>query len=387
MFKAGTVVSRDPISKSAGERLGEALLERLDGQAPSVCWLFSTPSQELKGLVRGVVRSVGNSHLLGCTTDAEISTAGLSTGSVVLCGVATDQIRFHFASAKRLHQDSGRAGKRLAKQLPSTVRYVQIFSDGLTGNGCALLRGLSSALGRHVPVAGGTAGDAGAFRSTSQFFGTKLFSDSVVAVGFEGDFAIGMGVQSGWSPIGIAKKVTKASGNIVYELNGQPALEVYERFLGKHADKLPAVGVEYPLGLVHKLEGATEEEYHILRATMAVNREDGSIAFAGEIPEGSMVRLTCGDHASILEAAERAACLAITELENRSPAIAFFYSCMARRIVLGRRTKEEIDRIRLAVGAELPIVGFYTYGEFCRVACNGPNLFHNETASVSVIGL
>ncbi len=105
----------------------------------------------------------------------------------------------------------------------------------------------SHCAGPHVPIAGGTAGDNGEFRNTWQFFGGDVLSDAIVAVGFSGDFSIGTGVSSGWSPIGIAKKVTKACGNIVYELNGQPALEVYERFLGKHADQLPSVGVEYPL--------------------------------------------------------------------------------------------------------------------------------------------
>ena len=170
-------------------------------------------------------------------------------------------------------------------------------------------------------------------------------------------------------------------------MNGQAALEVYERFLGKHADKLPAVGVEYPLGLVHKSEGEERGDHHILRATMAVNRKEGSIVFAGEIPEGSMVRLTCGDHASILEAAEQAAMAALAQLGSCVPAMVFFYSCMARKIVLGRRTREEIDKISQAVGPGLPMVGFYTYGEYCRVTCDGPSLLHNETASVSVIGI
>jgi hypothetical protein len=386
MFKAATVVSKEPFSRLSGQLLGNALLGELGG-APSACWLFSTPSQQLKELVLGVVDTLGAANLIGCTTDGEISMAGLSTGSAALCGVITDRIEFHVACARDLHTNAEKAGKRLAKQFPSDVQYVQVFSDGLTGNSCAMLRGITSILGPHVPIAGGTAGDAGSFQRTWQFLGRKLLSDTAVAIGFSGDFAVGTGVRSGWSPIGIAKKVTRASGNVVHELNGQPALQVYERFLGKHSDKLPAVGVEYPLGLVHGLEGETESDYHILRATMAVNRQDGSIAFAGEIPEGSMVRLTCGDHASILEAAEQAACLAVTELGNRTPVMVFFYSCMARRIVLGRRTKEEIDRVRLVVGAELPIVGFYTYGEFCRVECNGPSLLHNETASVSVIGL
>lgn len=386
MFTAATVVCKEPFSRLSGERLGNALLGKLGG-APSACWLFSTPSHKLKELVRGVVRSTGAVNLVGCTTDGEISTEGLSTGSAVLCGVATDRIEFHVARASGLSENSEAAGRRLGELLPSTVRYIQVFSDGLTGNGCAILRGLASVLGPHVPIAGGTAGDAGAFQHTWQFAGADLLSDAVVAVGFSGDFSVGTGVSSGWSPIGIAKKVTKASECVVYELNGQPALEVYERFLGKHADKLPSVGVEYPLGLVDKVGDAGAEDFQLLRATMSVNREDGSIVFAGEIPEGSMVRLTCGDHASLLEAAERAAVLALEEMGNSTPAMAFFYSCMARKIVLGRRTREEIDRVRSTIGLDLPIVGFYSYGEYCRVKCKGPSLLHNETATVSVIGL
>lgn len=385
MFRAATVLARQPFSRLSGENLGHALLEKL-GRTPSACWLFSSPSPRLKELIRGIVRSVGVSNLVGCTTDGEISSAGLTTGSAVLCGVATDRIEFQVASARGLLEDSEAAGRRLGEQFSSTVRYVQIFSDGLTGNGCAILRGLTSVLGTRVPIAGGTAGDAGQFRNTRQFLGTDLLSDAVVAMGFSGNFVVGTGVSSGWSPIGIAKKVTRARGSVVYELNGQPALEVYERFLGKHADKLPAVGVEYPLGLVYKW-GDTNKEHHILRATMSVNRQDGSISFAGEIPEGSMVRLTCGDYPSILEAAEQAASAALENVENSEPVMVFFYSCMARRIVLGRRTREEIEGVRSIVGEELPIVGFYTYGEYCRVGCDGPSLLHNETASVSVIGL
>ncbi len=100
-----------------------------------------------------------------------------------------------------------------------------------------------------------------------------------------------------------------------------------------------------------------------------------------------MVRITCGDHASILDAAEQAALMALAQIGNRTPAMVFAYSCMARKIVLGRRTKEEIDRIRMAVGMELPIVGFYSYGEYCRVGCNGPSLLHNETVSISIVGI
>jgi len=118
-----------------------------------------------------------------------------------------------------------------------------------------------------------------------------------------------------------------------------------------------------------------------------VNRQEGSISFAGEIPEGAMMRLTCGDNTSILEAAGKAARLAMADMGDRTLAMVFVYSCMARKIVLGRRTREEMERIRQVVGNRVPMVGFYSYGEYCRVKCRGPSLLHNETATVSVIGI
>jgi hypothetical protein len=338
-------------------------------------------------LLLGIHEAVGTDSIVGCTTDGEISSAGFSTETAVLGGIVTDRIDFHITSVERLSEDSEEAGKRLAQGLPPEVSYVQIFSDGLTGNGCAILRGIASVLGEGCPVAGGTAGDASRFERTLQYHGRRVLTDAAVAIGFSGDFKVGTGVRSGWSPVGTAKIVTRAKGNVVYELNGEPALDVFKRFLGKHADKLPAVGVEYPLGIVSKAGVPGEEDYNLMRATMSVNREDGSISFAGEIPEGAAVRLTCGDNDSILKGTEDATRMALTDLGGTSPQMAFFYSCMARKIVLGRRTKEETEVLHRTLGKRLPVIGFYTYGEYCRVRCGGPSMLHNETATVSVIGV
>lgn len=386
MFRAETVDTKDAFSKRTGQRLGGSLVEKL-GESPKACWLFCAPLEGLEELLAGIAEAVGTSEIVGCTTDGEISTSGFSTGSAVLAGVATDRIDFHVASVTDLSKGSEEAGRRLAGQFPPTVRYAQVFSDGLTGNGSAILRGIGSVLEPEIPIAGGTAGDAGKFQRTWQFAGDKAFSDGIAAVGFSGDFQVGTGVRSGWSPIGTAKKVTRASGNILYELNHQPALEVYERFLGKHADKLPEVGVEYPIGLVDEFGQVGEEDYYLLRATMTVNRKEGSISFAGEIPEGAMVRLTCGEYNCILDAAEKAARLALADLGEVEPAMIYFYTCMARKIVLGRRTREEVEKIKQVFGARIPTVGFYTYGEYCRIRRGGPSLLHNETATVSVIGV
>ncbi|MCF8127846.1 MAG: FIST C-terminal domain-containing protein [Deltaproteobacteria bacterium] len=385
MFKAATTELEAPFSENKGRRLGEGLVDKL-GQTPDACWLFCSAQRGIKDLLKGVNDTVNTDTLVGCTTDGEISNEGFSSDSAVLTGIVTDRITFHLSVVENLSQDSEGAGGKLAQGLPKSIRYLQLFSDGITGNGCAILRGISSVLGEKIPVSGGTAGDGGRFVETWQFAGRKILTDAAVAIGFSGDFKLGTGVRSGWTPIGLSKKVTHSAGNILYQLNGEPALKVFERFLGKHAHKLPEIGVEYPLGLVGRSGDVGEENYYLLRATMSVNRKEGSIRFAGEIPEGAEVSLTCGDIASVLYASEEAARLAISDLGDATVAMIFCYSCMARKLILGNRTREEIELIRQKIGPHLPITGFYSYGEYSPMRCGGANYLHNETSTVSVIG-
>ena len=386
MIKAGTIQSKEPFSRTSGRRMGEALIEKM-GMRPDACWLFCSPGDHLPSMVKGVCEAVGIQTLIGCTTAGEICSDGFSTGAAVLGGIASDQIDFEIVSVDTISRNSEEAGRDLASAFSDAVRYVQLFSDGVTGNGSAMLRGITTVLGRNVCVSGGTSGDAGRFVKTFQFMGDRVLSDAAVAIGFSGDFKVGTGVQSGWSPIGLPKKVTRATGNVLYELNGESALNVYERFLGKHAQKLPAVGVEYPLGIIDQFENLEDGDHLLLRATMSVNRDDGSIQFAGEIPEGAMVYLTCGDRNAILDATERAVGIAIDNMGRMPrPSVAFFYSCMARKTVLGLRTKEEFERVCAQLDPAVPVMGFYTYGEYCPARCGGPSLLHNETATIALIG-
>ncbi len=386
MIRAETIQKKGEFTRQAGRQMAGDLVRQL-GRPPDACWLFCSPQKNMESFVQGVYDAAGTPHLVGCTTDGEITGNGFSTGSAVLGGVVSDQIRFEVAAADGVGADSEGAGRRLAESFSGPVRCIQLFSDGITGNGSAILRGMGSVIGTEVPVSGGTAGDAGKFRKTWQFHGNRVLSDAAVAIAFSGRFALGTGVRSGWSPIGLPKRVTRASGNVLYELNGEPALSVYERFLGKHAERLPTVGVEYPLGLIGQLDGDAENDHLLLRATMSVNREDGSIRFAGEVPEGAMVYLTCGDRSSILDATEEAVRMALENLgEAANPALVFFYSCMARKILLGLRTKEEIERVRSVIDPGVPVLGFYSYGEYCRASPEGPSLLHNETATLSIIG-
>lgn len=388
MLKAAAVSAKEPFTRTTGRSLGQSLLEKLDG-LPDCCWLFCAPEKGLNDLLIGVQETTRTKCLLGCTTDGEIWNGEVWTGSAVLGGVRSDRVEFVVSVADRVGEDSEKAGRDIALGLPRSVRHVQLFSDGLTGNGSAILRGIASVLGAHVPVSGGTAGDSGRFVRTWQFAGRRVMTNAAAAVGFSGDFQIGTGVGGGWAPIGLAKTVTRSKGNVLYELNGERALDVYERFLGHHAGNLPQVGVEYPLMIAAPGKKGCRDKATsgLLRATMSVDRRTGAIAFAGDIPQGAAVYLTCGDRNAIQEAAAVAAIKALSGTGNARPAMIFCYSCMARKLVLGRHAGEELQQIQAAVGADVPMIGFYCYGEYGRPGADGPSFLYNETVTVSILGI
>jgi hypothetical protein len=386
MLTAKCGFSEETDAFAAGKQALEDAVNQLQA-TPDIIWLFPAIGYNPSDLLRGIRTAVPGVPLIGCTTDGEISSKGLSTNSVVVLAIKSAQIKFRTAFVPNAGSDSFNAGVKLAEQLPRA--YLQIFSDGLTVNGSELLRGIQSVLGENIPVVGGSAGDGSLFRQTFQFHHDDVLTDSVVAVSFEGGFDFGIGVRSGWRPIGVLKKVTKSIKNVVYEIDHDPALNVYEKFLGKHAALLPAVGVEYPLSLFKNKKNISETDSFICRATMSVNRAEKSITFAGDVPQDSYVKMTMGNEADIIDATRIAARQALDQLslagKKIKPAAIFFYSCMARKIVLGTRTGEEIEVLQEVVGKDVPIIGFYSYGEFAPLEKEGRAYLHNETATLTII--
>ncbi len=390
MIEVFSAVSTRRDAFDAGREAARAALANLSGK-PHMIWAFGGIRYDQQKLLDGIASVAPGVPLIGCTTDGEISTAGLSVNSVAVMALACDHIGFHTAHVEHLSRDAHAAGVALGEKFQGfNCRYIQIFSDGLNSNADKIIQGIKARLGDEIKIAGGTAGDGGDFKRTYQYAGDRVLTDSIVGVAFEGDFSFGTSVGCGWFPVGISKKVTKAVANVVYELDGQSALQAYEKFLGKHAEHLPAVGVEYPLGLLGPYGDVEDDSYFLCRATMGVDRQAGSIEFAGDVPEGAFVKMTIGNEADIIQAAGQAARTALEKLQGGDKAVkpkaVFLFSCMARKIVLGSRTNEEILAVQKAVGADIPVIGFYTYGEYAPIGNRDHSYFHNETATMTVIG-
>jgi len=316
MIETFSAASQKKESFDAGKEATEMAVNKLS-KMPNIFWVFGAISYNQEKLLEGVNSVIPGTPVITCTTDGKISTLGLSTDSVVVLALASDQIKFTTVAVDFLSQDSFKAGIKVGNQFINTnIKYMQIFSDGLLGNGSKIVEGIQKVFGKSISIAEGTTGDGSLFTRTYQYHNYKVLTNSIVGVGFEGKYSFITGVSSGWTPIGMAKKVTKSIGNVVYELDGQPALDVYKKFLGKHASLLPAVGVEYPLGLSGPQGDVEEDGYFLCRATMGVDHEKGSITFAGDVPQGAMVKITMGNDLDVIKTAKKAAQSALDQFKK-----------------------------------------------------------------------
>ena len=196
---------------------------------------------------------------------------------------------------------------------------------------------------------------------------------------------------SGFSSIGNSFTCTSSEGNVVKEFEHTNALDLYKDFLGEErAERLPAVCLEYPFGIIDNNPSNSGQNIFQLRCGLSVDHEKGTISLAASIPEGSEVTLTTASRGDIINGAREAADQAKKSLAGATPQAIVMFSCVGRKLVLGRRIQEEVDAVREIIGLDVPLIGFYTYGEIGPIDKTKKELssvkFHNETVVLWVLG-
>jgi hypothetical protein len=280
-------------------------------------------------------------------------------------------------------EDSYDSGRRIGVQLQGAdLCSVFVLSDGLVINGSELVRGIHSALGPNVVVTGGLAGDGKRFGRTWVIAGNEVRGGAVTAVGLSGDsIVIGSGSFGGWAPFGPERLVTRAKGNVLYELDHQPALALYKDYLGDQATGLPAAGLRFPLAIRTSRGSA----HRIVRTILGIDEQDQSMTFAGDVPEGSWAQLMHANKDRLVDGAMRAAEMSRVP-PTSGPELSVAISCVGRRLVLGDRAEDEIEATRGALGGSTgsELVGFYSYGEIAPQG-RGPSDLHNQTMTITTI--
>ena len=336
------------------------------------------------GPIEELAQAYPLSVIAGCSTSGEIFGAEISDDSLSVAVVQFSESRLKYvATGIGSSSESNSAGRQLAEGLMSDgLRGVLVLSDGLAVNGSELVQGINAILPEEVVVTGGLAGDGDSFKRTWVISDGRPLTGVISAVGIYGDtIRIGHGSMGGWDIFGPERRVTHSDGNILYELDGQPALELYKRYLGELADGLPATALRFPLAL----RVGPDNEKSVVRTILAISEEDQSMTFAGDMPEGSHTQLMRANFDRLVDGAMGAAMMTREKCPDQvGPILAIAISCVGRRLVLGEATEEEVESTIDVLPEGTRQVGFYSYGEISPYA-SGHCELHNQTMTLTTI--
>ncbi|WGV28516.1 FIST signal transduction protein [Halotia branconii] len=386
MFKVVVGHSEDPESQDAILEVLEQCSQDLAGVIPQAGMLFAAIDFDHALILKEIDQVFPGIDLIGCTTDGEISSKlGFQQDSLTLMLFCSDTIEIRagigygakdnpLAAAHQAVQQATQKSTHTASMCISIP--ASYIADGSTTNGELILKGLKLALGSQVPILGGTAGDQFRFKKTYQFFGNEVLTDSLPVLIFSGDIQFSYGIACGWQPIGHKSIVTKAEGTVLYEIDGKSALEFYARYLG---DRPPTA--ENPLAVY---EGDSDRYY--MRVPNTFDLEIGSINFLGDVPEQAIVQVTDISRDEVVAAAEVSLKNALKNYPGTEPEAVLLFSCCCRRWLLGTRAKEEYQLVKNLLSEEVPVGGFYTYGEFAPLEHQGSTYYHQETFVTLLLG-
>lgn len=353
------------------------------GRLPTaqIVFLFGSPRVlKQQYLLQQVQRAYPQAHLLGCSTAGEISQTQVLDDSLVATAVQFEHTLLR-GSCLQPHRGISdfQAGELLAQKLnkPGLV-HVFVLSHGLHVNGSELVAGLTSRLPTYVTVTGGLSGDGDQFQETLLVWEGQVVTESIAVLGlYSQRLWVGCGSFGGWDPFGSRRVITRSSGNVLYELDGESALSVYKAHLGEQARGLPATGLLFPLCLF-----TPDSPNPVVRTILSVNEADQSITFAGDVPEGMRTRFMQATFDRLISGAVSAAKTSSRTLRTR-PELAILVSCVGRKLVLKQRIEEEVQGVRAVLGEQAVLTGFYSYGEISPFLPGAQCKLHNQTMTIT----
>lgn len=328
-----------------------------------------------------------SAHLVGCSTGGQICDDNITDDDIVAVSLRFGATKLRVTQASTSGQrDSHRCGAAIGEALRAEgLAGIFVLSDGLHVNGSELVAGIAAAVGLRVPLTGGLAGDDARFEQTLVGADCAPAHGNIAAIGFYGNaLRLGHGSAGGWDEFGPRRRVTRSQGNIVFELDGEPALDLYERYLGEEeAGGLPGSALLFPL----LIRDPARSETDVVRTILAIDRQDRSMTFAGDMPQGWTAQLMRGNFDRLAKGAATAARQARSGLEGGGShdGLAVFVSCIGRRLLMGQHAVDEIEAAGLELGAGIPRIGFYSYGEISPHRASGVCQLHNQTMTITTI--
>jgi len=351
-------------ARAAGVEVAEAALAQTSLAKRSVGILLASIEVDREKLLEGI-RSKLDVPIIGCTTYSEATHAGYTEDSVTLFLLTSDTLEIGIGLGENLIYDIDgavtKAWDDARRQLSSEPRLAFVFPDAaLIAKGELIVDALVKKSAGKIPIMGGCPGDGGAFKKTFQFANGQVYSDAIPILLLGGaDVEPVVITETGWEPMGVKGTATKVDGTRLLEVDGRPAIEYVGRYIANIDD--PEVLGTFPIAVFDKDTAASSEPRYMLRSPFFYDKETGSVAYGGLIPEGCSLQMGRAYRDRVIASSKTAAEKVLEQ--KRNPTCVFFASCGARKLVLGGAIQEEVNTLKAAFSDGTPIAGFYSYGE------------------------
>ena len=337
---------------------------------------------ESEGVYDEIRAMYPDGELVFGSTSGEIMETHVYEGTITVTAIEFEKTTFEIVSENVSNfVDIQKMGRAISDKFQKKdLSHMFIVSDGSFVNGSGLIEGLESDKDFNASITGGLCGDGARFEKTLTSYNEKPKQGEVVAIGFYGEsLEISYAYYGGWTPFGPERTITKSIGNVLYEIDGQPALDLYKKYLGEKAKELPQSALLYPLSVQQN-----EDAEPIVRTILNIDEEANSMILAGDAPVNSKVQLMMSIMNDIAEGASNAAEQAMLNRVSK-PQLAILVSCVGRKLVLAQRTEEEIEEVMDVIGGQAKITGFYSYGEMAPFAGKNECQLHNQTMTLTLM--
>jgi hypothetical protein len=383
---------RHPI-RAAQEAVAKALTNAGIEQ-PDFVFIFASLGYEPEKLLQSVRQATGYCPLAGCSGQGVIvqGEADESNFSVAVMLIQSDELRFTNQIVN--HQDSGSnqlsfenvgkiLGHKMQMEMPRNPIALFLFTDGLTLNFDRLAAGLQSTLlvDQFLPIFGGAAGSDSEMNVTYQFCDDQVLIEGSVLTLMSGDAQIAWAANHGCAPIGTEYQVTRAEGNLIYELDHKPVFEVLREYLSEEEiARWDRTIVSFCFGI----KTQNGEEF-MIRYLPRKDEATGSVMLQTEVIEGTKIWVMRRDQDKIIEGTQKIAHSLNAQLNGKSPKFILHFDCYGRgKSVFTEQQKQKLlKELQQDVGSHLPWLGFYTHGEIAPIG--DTNSFHNYTLVLTAI--
>lgn len=346
---------------------------------PTLAIVFSAVNHDLNDL--GKVFQKHQIDLVGCSSGGEINSCEMIEEGIVIMLMDMKKANYQIigrdidTEGKTTYQNAFDIGQEAIGHFDNPA--LLIFSGGTNIDGDQIIGGLKDGAQKEIPIYGGMGANDLVAKETFAFCSDQVTNNGLMTLILNEDKVKVEGLAvSGWEPVGIVHKITKSKGNIVYEINGKPATDIFNKYFGfTQVDgvdtELKTISGQYPLQIIK------ESGKNIMRSPLFVDEENHSLILAGGVKEGDEFRFSTSPGFEVIEQTVEE----FKELKDHFPNVdaLVLISCKGRHTAFGPMMEDELEGISEYWDA--PLIGSFCYGEIGKTK-NGLCEFHNVTSTL-----